>query len=365
MKNYYELCALYNNTNMQFTAQQIAAFLGGEVVGNSQVSVSNLAKIEEGKPGTLTFLSNPLYTQYVYTTQASIILVRRDFEPEQPITPTLIKVDDPYTCLTRLLELVEQARGAKSGIEDPAYIAPSASVAEGAYIGAFAYIGEGAKVGKGAKIYPQVYIGDNVVIGDNVTLYPGVKVYHDCRIGNNCIVHAGTVIGSDGFGFAPQSDGSYKKIPQIGIVILEDDVEIGANTTIDRATMGATVIHKGVKLDNLIQIAHNVEVGNNTVMAAQVGVAGSSKIGSNCMFGGQVGVAGHRHIGNRVNVGAQTGISNNVNDNQEIMGYPAIPKIEFARQTVHVKRLPELNNTVKELRREIEALKKIIEEKSL
>lgn len=350
---------------MQFTAQQIAAFLGGEVVGDGQVSVSNLAKIEEGKPGTLTFLSNPLYTQYVYSTQASVILVRRDFEPEQPITPTLIKVDDPYTCLTRLLELVEQARGDKRGIEEPVHIAKSASIPENVYIGAFTYIGEGAKVGEGAKIYPQVYVGDNVVIGKNVTLYPGVKIYHDCRIGDNCTLHAGVVIGSDGFGFAPQADGSYKKIPQIGIVILEDDVEIGANTAIDRATMGATIIRKGVKLDNLIQIAHNVEVGESTVMAAQVGVAGSSKIGAHCMFGGQVGVAGHRHVGDHVNVGAQTGIPNDVKSNQEIMGYPAVPKIDFARQTIHVKRLPELNNTVKELRREIEALKKIIEEKSI
>lgn len=346
---------------MQFTAQQIAAFLGGEVVGDAQVCVSNLAKIEEGTPGTLTFLSNPLYTQYIYTTQASIVLVRRDFQPERPVTPTLIKVDDPYSSLTMLLELVNQATlGNKRGIESPAHISDSAQLPDDAYVGAFAYVGERVVVGSGVKIYPQVYVGDDVTIGDNVILYPGVKIYHGCRIGNNCIIHAGTVIGSDGFGFAPQPDGSYKKIPQIGIVIIEDNVEIGANTTIDRATMGATIIHRGVKLDNLIQLAHNVEVGENTVMAAQVGVAGSSKIGAQCMFGGQVGVAGHRRVGSHVNVGAQTGIPNDVKDNMEIMGYPAVPKIDFARQTIHVKRLPELNNTVKQLQREIEELKKLI-----
>lgn len=346
---------------MQFTAQQIAAFLGGEVVGDAQVSVSNLAKIEEGTPGTLTFLSNPLYTQYIYTTQASIVLVRRDFQPERPVTPTLIKVDDPYSSLTMLLELVNQATlGNKRGIESPAHISDSAQLPDDAYVGAFSYVGERVVVGSGVKIYPQVYVGDDVTIGDNVILYPGVKIYHGCRIGNNCIIHAGTVIGSDGFGFAPQPDGSYKKIPQIGIVIIEDNVEIGANTTIDRATMGATIIHRGVKLDNLIQLAHNVEVGENTVMAAQVGVAGSSKIGAQCMFGGQVGVAGHRRVGSHVNVGAQTGIPNDVKDNMEIMGYPAVPKIDFARQTIHVKRLPELNNTVKQLQREIEELKKLI-----
>lgn len=347
---------------MQFTAEQIASFLGGEIVGDEKVSVSNLAKIEEGTTGTITFLSNPLYTQYIYTTQASIALVRRDFEPEKPVTPTLIKVDDPYTSLTRLLELVEQARGQKSGVEEPTHIALSAQVADDAYVGAFTYIGERAVVGEGCKLYPQVYIGDDVVIGNNVTLYPGVKVYHGCRIGNNCIVHAGSVIGSDGFGFAPQADGSYKKIPQIGIVILEDDVELGANTTIDRATMGATIIRRGVKLDNLVQIAHNVEVGENTVMAAQVGIAGSTKIGSQCMFGGQVGVAGHRHVGNRVVIGAQSGIPNDVKDNMELMGYPAVPKVEFARQTVHIKRLAQLNQTVKELQQQINELKKHIQD---
>ncbi len=349
---------------MNFTAQQIAVFLNGEVIGDPSVAVNNLSKIDEGMPGTLTFLANPLYTSHIYTTQASIVLVRRDFEPEQPIQATLIKVDDPYSCLTNLLELVQQAmQGKRQGIETPSHIASSAQLPDDAYVGAFSYIGERVTVGKNAQIYPQVYIGNDVTIGDNVILYPGVKIYHGCKIGNNCILHAGVVIGGDGFGFAPQPDGSYKKIPQIGIVILEDNVEIGANTTIDRATMGATVIHKGVKLDNLIQIAHNAEVGKHTVMAAQVGVAGSSKVGENCMIGGQVGIAGHIHVGNRVVIGAQSGIPNNVKDEAQIMGYPAIPKIDFARQAVHIKRLPELNNTVKELRQEIEELKKLLTNK--
>lgn len=348
---------------MQFTAQQIATFLGGEIEGDAQVCVSNLAKIEEGVPGTLTFLANPLYTQYIYTTQASIALVRRDFVAEQPVTPTLIRVDDPYSCLTRLLELVDAAKNQKTGREEPVHIASTAQLPDDAYVGAYTYICDNVVVGKGAKIYPQVYIGEGVVLGDNVTLYPGVKIYHGCRIGNNCIIHAGAVIGADGFGFAPQSDGSYKKIPQIGIVILEDNVEIGANTTIDRATMGATIVRKGVKLDNLIQLGHNVEVGRNTVMAAQVGIAGSTKVGEHCMFGGQVGIAGHRHIGNNVIIGAQSGIPNDVKDNMEVLGYPAIAKIDFARQTVLVKRLPELNSQMKAMQREIEELKKLIQNK--
>ena len=338
-------------------------FLGGEVVGDASVVVNNLSKIEEGTPGTLTFLSNPLYTKHIYTTQASIALVRRDFEPEHPVTPTLIKVDDPYTCLTRLLEMVEQSQKPQSGIEEPAHIDASATIGENVSVGAFTYISERATIGNGAKIYPQVYIGPDVTIGDNVTLYPGVKVYKGCRIGNNCIIHAGAVIGSDGFGFAPQPDGTYKKIPQIGIVIIEDDVEIGANTTLDRATMGATVVRRGTKLDNLIQIAHNAEIGSDTVMAAQSGIAGSSKLGSNCMIGGQVGIVGHLRVGNHVVAAAQTGITNNVEDNMQVMGFPAIQRTEFARNFVHTKRLPQLNDTVKELRREVEELKKLLQQK--
>lgn len=342
---------------MKFSAQQIADFLHGELVGDPSVEVDNLSKIEEGTPGTLTFLSNLKYTHYIYQTQASIVLVRRDFEPEQPIGATLIKVDDPYACLAMLLNLVNQAVTAKQGIEQPNYVAPSVTLPDDIYLGAFAYIGERVKIGKNVKIYPQAYIGNDVVIGDNVTLFAGVKIYHGCVIGNNCTLHAGVVIGADGFGFAPQANGEYAKIAQIGNVVLEDNVEVGANTTIDRATMGSTVIRRGVKLDNLIQIAHNVEVGEHTVIAAQAGIAGSAKVGSHSMIGGQVGVAGHIRLGNRIQVGAQSGIPNHVEDDAVIMGYPAVPSKEFARQVVYIKRLPELTQTVKALQKEIASLK--------
>ena len=349
---------------MEFSAQQIADFLHGEIIGDNQVKVNNLSKIEEGKPGTLTFLANPKYTHHIYTTQASIVLVNRDFEPEQKINATLIKVDDAYSCLAQLLNLVNQARPEKKGIDKDTYIAASATISQSVYIGAFAYVSENVKVGENVKIYPQVYIGDNVTIGDNTILYPGVKIYHDCVIGKNCIIHAGAVIGADGFGFAPHN-GAYVKIAQIGNVIIEDQVEIGANTTIDRATMGSTIVRKGAKLDNLIQVAHNVEIGENTVMAAQVGVAGSTKIGSHCMVGGQVGFAGHITIGDRVNIGAQSGIPNHVSSDTSILGYPAVPAREFARSTVMIKKLPELNQTVKQLQKEIENLKKQLEKYGL
>ncbi|MBS6268053.1 MAG: UDP-3-O-(3-hydroxymyristoyl)glucosamine N-acyltransferase [Tannerella sp.] len=345
---------------MEFSAQQIADFLHGEIIGDNQVKVNNLSKIEEGKPGTLTFLANPKYTHHIYTTQASIVLVNRDFEPEQKIKATLIKVNDAYSCLAQLLNLVNQARPEKKGIDKDTCIAASATISQSVYIGAFAYVSENVKVGENVKIYPQVYIGDNVTIGDNTILYPGVKIYHDCVIGKNCIIHAGAVIGADGFGFAPHN-GIYVKIAQIGNVIIEDQVEIGANTTIDRATMGSTIVRKGAKLDNLIQVAHNVEIGENTVMAAQVGVAGSTKIGSHCMVGGQVGFAGHITIGDRVNIGAQSGIPNHVSSDASILGYPAVPAREFARSTVMIKKLPELNQTVKQLQKEIENLKKQLE----
>lgn len=342
---------------MKFSAQQIADFLHGELVGDPSVEVDNLSKIEEGTPGTLTFLSNLKYTHYIYQTQASIVLVRRDFELEQPIGATLIKVDDPYACLAMLLNLVNQAVTAKQGIEQPNYVAPSVTLPDDIYLGAFAYIGERVKIGKNVKIYPQAYIGNDVVIGDNVTLFAGVKIYHGCVIGNNCTLHAGAIIGADGFGFAPQANGEYAKIAQIGNVVLEDNVEVGANTTIDRATMGSTVIRRGVKLDNLIQIAHNVEVGEHTVIAAQAGIAGSAKVGSHSMIGGQVGVAGHIRLGNRIQVGAQSGIPNHVEDDAVIMGYPAVPSKEFARQVVYIKRLPDLTQTVKALQKEIASLK--------
>ena len=339
---------------MKFSARQIAEFLHGELVGNPSVEVNNLSKIEEGTPGTLSFLANPKYTHYIYQTHASIVLVHKDFEPEHPIEATLIKVDDPYACLAMLLNLVNEATIAKRGIEQPNYVSSSVTLPDDIYLGAFAYIGERVKIGKNVKIYPQTYIGNDVVIGDNVTIFAGVKIYHSCVIGNNCILHAGTVIGADGFGFAPQANGEYAKIAQIGNVVLEDNVEIGANTTIDRATMGSTIIKKGVKLDNLIQIAHNVEVGEHTVIAAQAGIAGSAKVGSHAMIGGQVGVAGHIKLGDRIQVGAQSGIPNHV---------PAVPSKEFARQVVYVKRLPELTRMVKTLEREIEALKEQLKNK--
>ncbi len=348
---------------MKFSAQQIAAFLQGELVGDPSIEVNNLSKIEEGQPGTLTFLANPKYTHYIYQTQASIVLVNRDFEPEQPVSATLIKVNDPYACLAMLLNLVNEAMTAKKGIEQPNYVASSVTLPDDLYLGAFAYIGERVKLGKNVKIYPQVYIGDDVVIGDNVTIFAGAKVYHGCVIGNNCTLHAGVVLGGDGFGFAPQANGEYAKVAQIGNVILEENVEVGANTTIDRATMGSTIIRRGVKLDNLIQIAHNVEVGEHTVIAAQAGIAGSSKVGRHSMIGGQVGVAGHIKLGDRIQVGAQSGIPNNVEDDVVIMGYPAVPSKEFARQVVYVKRLPELARAVKTLEKELVALKEELKNK--
>ena len=344
---------------MKFSAQQIADFLQGEIIGDPQVTVDNLSKIEEGTPGTLSFLANPKYTHHIYNTQASIVLVRRDFVAEEKISATLIKVDDPYSCLALLLNLVRQAMPQKKGKESPIYVAASAQISESIYIGAFAYIGENTRIGENVKIYPQVFIGDDVVIGDNVILYPGVKIYQGCRIGNNCILHAGAVIGSDGFGFAPQN-GEYAKIPQIGNVILEENVEIGANTTIDRSTMGSTIIRKGVKLDNLIQVAHNVEIGEHTVMAAQAGIAGSSKVGSHSMIGGQVGIAGHIQLGDRVTIGAQSGIPNHLPDGVTVMGYPAVPAKDFARTTVYIKQLPKLNDEVRSLRKELEELKKLL-----
>ena len=348
---------------MEFSVEQIASFLHGEVVGDGAIKVSNLSKIDDGKPGTLSFLANSKYTHHIYETKASAVLVRRDFIPEQEVKTTLIKVDDPYACLALLLNMVDQAtRPQKSGIEENVYIADSATLGEDVYVGAFAYISENASIGSNSKIYPQAYIGDNVKIGTNCIIYPGVKIYHNCVIGNNVIIHAGTVVGSDGFGFAPQN-GEYVKIAQIGNVIIEDNVEIGSNTSIDRATMGSTVIKRGAKLDNLIQVAHNVEIGESTVMAAQVGVAGSTKVGKHCMIGGQVGFAGHITIGDNVNIGAQSGIPNNVEAKSNLLGYPAIPIKEFARQVVLVKRLPEINSSIKELQKEIEKLKAQLSEK--
>ncbi len=335
---------------MEFSAQQIATMAGGSVDGNPDVMVSTIAKIEEGKPGSITFLANPKYTHFIYSTEASIVLVANDFTPEQEVKATLIRVADPYGTVTHLLQMVSQMMTPqRSGIEQPCFIAEGVEVPEDAYIGAFAYIGRGAKLGSGVKIYPQAYIGDGVTVGDGTTIYAGAKIYHNCHVGERCIIHAGAVVGADGFGFAPNAQGSYDKIPQIGCVVIGDDVEIGANTTIDRATMGETRIHNGVKLDNLVQIAHNCEIGSNTVMAAQGGVAGSTKIGSHCVTAGQVGFAGHIHIGDRVTVGAQSGVPNNVTDGRTIMGYPAVDARQFLRQAAYIKHIGELNDRVKKL----------------
>ena len=344
---------------MEFTAQQIAAFLRGTVEGDPEVKVSNFSKIEEGKPGTLTFLANPKYEHHIYHTEASIVLVNQDFTPTEPIHTTLIRVENAYTALAQLLNMVEQAKSKKSGVDSTAFIAPTASVGEDCYIGNMAYIGERVKLGNNCQVYPFAYIGDNVEIGDNTILYPHVTVYHDCRIGQHCILHAGSVIGADGFGFAPEGE-QYKKIPQLGNVVIEDNVEIGANTTIDRAVMDSTIIRQGAKLDNLIQIAHNVEVGENTVMAAQVGIAGSVKVGKHCMFGGQVGLAGHIQIADDVTLGAQAGVISSVKEATTLLGAPAIQARNFMRSSAIFNRLPELYRTIGQLQREVETLKKEI-----
>ena len=291
---------------MEFSAKQIAEFIQGTIVGDENATVHTFAKIEEGIPGAISFLSNPKYTNYIYETQSSIVLVNKDFEPEKEISATVIKVDNAYESLAKLLNLYEMSKPKKTGIDPLAYIAPTAKIGNNVYIAPFACVGDNAEIGDNTSLHPHATVGSGAKVGSDCILYPNTTVYHDCRVGNNCILHAGSVVGADGFGFAPSPEG-YEKIPQIGIVILEDNVEIGANTCIDRATMGATIIRKGVKLDNLIQIAHNVEVGSNTVMASQVGVAGSTKVGEWCMFGGQVGLAGHIKVGNKVNLGAQSG----------------------------------------------------------
>ena len=343
---------------MEFTAQQIADLLKGTIVGDPTVKVSSFSKIEEGAKGAITFLANPKYEQFIYETKASIVLVNNDFTPTSEINATLIKVQNAYSSLAMLLELAEKAKPKKNGIDSLAFVSATASIDADCYIGAFVFIGENVRIGKGCKIFPHTCIGDNVVIGDNTTFYPHSTVYEGCVIGQNCIIHAGAVIGSDGFGFAPEDDGVYKKIAQIGNVLIEDNVEVGANTTIDRAVMGSTIIRKGVKLDNLIQIAHNVEVGENTVMAALVGIAGSTKIGSNCMFGGQSGACGHLTVGDGSKVAAQTGIINNKPPNSEIMGMPAIPLKNFLRSSLLFEKLPDIYRTISRLEKEVEELKK-------
>lgn len=346
---------------MEFSAKQIAEFIQGEVVGDENANVYTFAKIEEGIPGSISFLANPKYTPYIYTTQASIVLVNKDFVPEKEVKTTLIKVDNAYESLAKLMNLYEMSKPKKTGIDPLAYIAPTAKIGQNVYIAPFAFIGEYAEIGDNTIIHPHSSIGEYVKIGNNCIVYPSATIYHNCKIGNNCILHAGCVIGADGFGFAPTPEG-YDKIPQIGIVILEDNVEVGANTCIDRATMGATVIHKGVKIDNLVQIAHNVEVGENTVMASQVGIAGSTKIGQWCMFGGQVGIAGHITVGDKVSSGAQAGIAGSVKPNQTIQGSPAIDVKNFARSSIVFKKLPDIYTTLNNLQKELDELKaKIIQ----
>ena len=341
---------------MEFSAKQIAAFIQGEIIGDENATVHTFAKIEEGIPGAISFLSNPKYTPYIYETKASIVLVNKDFTPEQEVKATLIKVDNAYESLAKLLNLYEMSKPNRTGIDARAYVAETAKIGKDVYIAPFACIGDHAEVGDNTVIHPHATVGGGAKIGSNCILYANSTVYHDCRVGNNCILHAGCVIGADGFGFAPTPQG-YEKIPQIGIVILEDNVEVGANTCIDRATMGATVIHSGVKLDNLVQIAHNDEIGSHTVMAAQVGIAGSTKVGEWCMFGGQVGIAGHLKIGNQVNLGAQSGVPGNIKSGSQLIGTPPMELKQFFKASIVQKSLPEMQIELRNLRKEIEELK--------
>lgn len=337
---------------MEFSALQIAGLLEGEVVGDENAKVNNLSKIEEGKPKTLSFLANPQYTPYIYTTDASIVIVNKSLVLDKPVKSscTLIKVENAYESFAKLLELYNQFTTNKSGIEQPSHISKTATVGKDCYVGAFAYIGENVKIGDNVKIYPQCYIGDNTTIGNNTTLFAGVKIYHGCVVGNDCTIHASTVVGSDGFGFAPNSENNYKKVPQIGNVIIEDHVEIGSNTSIDRATLGSTIIRKGAKLDNLIQIAHNVEIGENTVMAGGAFIAGSTKIGKNVMVGGQAGVIGHLKIADGVKIAGQSGVGHNVEKEGEILqGSPAFGIGEYKRAYVLFRGLSKLHDRVRAL----------------
>ncbi|MGB5419692.1 UDP-3-O-(3-hydroxymyristoyl)glucosamine N-acyltransferase [Algibacter sp.] len=334
---------------MKFTAQQIAGILNGDVVGNPDIEVSKLAKIEEGFEGALTFLANPKYTPHIYTTKASVTIVNKTFEPDNSVKTTLIKVDDAYLAFSKILEYYNSVKLNKTGIEQPSFISDSSNYGDNIYIGAFSYVGENVVMGDNVKIFPSAYIGDNVVIDDNTIIFSGAKIYSETIIGKNCVINSGAIIGADGFGFAPNEDGSYSKIPQTGNVIIEDYVDIGAATTIDRATIGSTIIRSGVKLDNHIQVAHNVEIGNNTVIAAQTGVAGSTKIGKNCQIGGQVGIAGHITIGDNVKIQAQSGIGRHVKDNEILQGSPAIKLSDYNKSYVHFKNLPTIVKNINEL----------------
>ncbi|MEG0455028.1 MAG: UDP-3-O-(3-hydroxymyristoyl)glucosamine N-acyltransferase [Bacteroides sp.] len=341
---------------MEFSAKQIAAFIQGDIIGDENATVHTFAKIEEGMPGAISFLSNPKYTSYIYETQSTIVLVNKDFVPEHEIKATLIKVDNAYESLAKLMNLYEMSKPKKTGIDALAYVAPTAKIGKNVYIAPLACVEDGAEIGDNTIIHPHVTIGEQAKVGNNCIIYPNVTIYHDCRIGNDCVLHAGCVIGADGFGFAPTATG-YEKIPQIGIVIIENNVEIGANTCIDRATMGATIVRSGAKMDNLIQMAHNVEVGSHTVIAAQVGIAGSAKIGEWCMFGGQVGIAGHSKIGDKVGLGAQTGVPGNIKSGSQLIGTPPMELKQYFKSSIAQRSLPEMQNEVRSLRRELEELK--------
>ena len=334
---------------MVFTAGQIAGILEGEIEGNPEVAVHKLAKIEEGEKGSLTFLANPKYTSYIYTTRASITIVNKDFTPEQHLDTTLIKVDDAYESFSKLLEYYNQVKNTKVGIESPVYMSKSIAYGDDLYLGAFSYLGNNVNIGNNVKVYPNVYVGDNVQIGNNVVIFAGAKIYSESVIGDNCVIHSGVIIGADGFGFSPNKNGEFQKVPQTGNVILEDNVDVGAGTTIDRATLGSTILRKGVKLDNQIQIAHNVEIGEHTVIAAQTGIAGSAKIGKHCMIGGQVGIVGHITIGDNVKIQAQSGIGRNVKDNEVLQGSPALNYGDFNKSYVHFKNLPQLIKKIDKL----------------
>lgn len=343
---------------MEFSAKQIAQFVQGVIEGDENATVNTFAKIEDGKPGAISFLSNPKYTHYIYDTESSIVLVEKSVELEKPTKATLIKVDNAYECVAKLLQLYESMKPKKTGIDSLAFISPSAKIGENVYIGAFAYIGDNVVIGDGCQIYPNVVICENAKVGNDCLFYPNVTIYHDCHVGNRVTLHAGSVVGSDGFGFAPSENG-YDKIPQIGIVTIEDDVEIGANTCIDRSTMGSTYVRKGVKLDNLVQIAHNTDIGANTVMSAQVGIAGSTKVGQWCMFGGQVGIAGHITIGNKVFLGAQSGVPSSLKDNQTLIGTPPMEKLPYFKSQAIFQKLPDLYKQIQKLQKEVDELKKL------
>ena len=346
---------------MEFTAEQVAGLLEGQVQGDKDVKVNKLAKIEEGETGALSFLANPKYNDYIYTTDASVVIVNNDLllQKEIKASCTLIRVANAYESFTKLLEIYNQIKNNKQGIEKQSYISESAILGDDCYVAAFAYIGDNVKLGNNVKVFPHVFIGDNVVIGDNTTLFSGAKIYSDCEIGAHCTFHSGVIIGSDGFGFAPNSENNYQKVPQIGNVVIEDHVEVGSNATIDRATLGSTVIKKGVKIDNLVQIAHNVVVGENTVIAAQTGVAGSTKLGKNIMIGGQVGIVGHINIADGTKIAAQSGIGSDIkNENTILQGSPAFEIRKYKMSYVKFRRLPELANQVDAIQKELQKIKK-------